>query len=133
MNTRESLIAAIAVAAMAGGSWFGFHRAIAAADEAEKPAATQPAGEGDEAKGTAAVKTAVIRDGAISQTITAFGSVTAQPGSVSVFSVAFECRVRHILVTPGQQIDKDTPLIEVEPSPAAKLQLLEARNAVEAA
>ena len=91
------------------------------------------AGDEDEAKGAAAVKTAVIRFGAITQSITAFGSVTAEPGAVTVFSVPFESRVKHILISAGQQIDKDVALIEVEPSPEAKLALLEARNAVEAA
>jgi RND family efflux transporter MFP subunit len=130
MKFRRTFITTISIAlTIAGASWMG-HRAIAAADD-EKPATTKPAGE-DEAKSTASVKTAVIRSGQISQAITAFGSVTAQPGSVNVFSVQFESRVKHILISAGQQIDKDVPLIEVEPSPEAKLALLEARNAVEA-
>jgi membrane fusion protein (multidrug efflux system) len=132
MKSRRSVIAGVAVASLIAGANCFVIRATAA-DEAEKSTTTKPAGEEDEAKGTASVQTSVIREGEITQSIAAFGSVTAQPGSVTVFSVAFECQVKHILISAGQQIDKDAPLIEVEPSPAAKQQLLEARNAVEVA
>jgi RND family efflux transporter MFP subunit len=127
-------VAAIFVAAC----WLGLHRHLALAADAEdekKPATTAPAPEGgggeEEPKAIAPVTTVPIRAGDISQTITAYGSVTAQPGEIAVFSVQFECRVKHVAVVAGQPIDKGTALIEVEPSPEAKLLLLEARNAVE--
>src|SRR5581483_10024573 len=122
--------------ALAAACWLGLHRhaALAAdADDEKKPATTAPAAEGggseEEPKAVAPVTTVPIRTGDISQTITAYGSVTAQPGEIAVFSVQFECRVKHIAVVAGQPIDKGTALIEVEPSPESKLQLLEARNA----
>ncbi len=98
---------------------------------AEKPADKTAADDKPEAEPVASVKTIAARVGDISQSIVAYGTVTAQPGEVAVSSVPFEARVKHIPVTGGQPVDKGTTLIEVEPSPEARLQLLEARNAVE--
>ena len=84
----------------------------------------------DEAKGTATVTTAPLRAGQVSQVITAYGTVTAEPGAVAVLSVAVECRVVHLRVAGGQSVDAGAAVIEVEPSPDAKLQLVDARNAV---
>jgi len=41
--------------------------------------------------------------------------------------------VRHILVAPGQFVQENDPLTEIEPSPAAQLQMQQAKNASEAA
>src|SRR5207302_8636827 len=62
-----------------------------------------------------------------------YGSVVAQPGKTHSMSVAFETRVRHILVAPGQFVQENDPLTEVELSPAAQLQFQQAKNAAEAA
>jgi RND family efflux transporter MFP subunit len=77
---------------------------------------------------TDTVSTAPIKQGDLSQTIVAYGSVTAQPGEIAVFSVPYECRVSRIDVTAGQPLDKQTPLIEIQPSPNAKLALAEAQS-----
>jgi RND family efflux transporter MFP subunit len=99
-----------------------------------KPAATTaPAAEADEPKGTATVSTVPLRAGQVSDTITAYGSVTAEPGAVAVLSVPVECRVRHLRVSGGQAVDAGAAVVEIEPSPDAKLQLLDARNALESA
>jgi RND family efflux transporter MFP subunit len=82
---------------------------------------------------TATVKTDTLTQGDISQSITAFGSVTAQPGTIAVFSAPYECRVNRILVTAGQPIDKGIDLIDVEPSPGAKLAWQEAQSNLEVA
>jgi membrane fusion protein (multidrug efflux system) len=81
----------------------------------------------------ASVKTAPIRIGEIAETITAYGNVTAQPGEVAIISMPIESRVHHLPVTAGEQVDKDSVLIEVEPSPDSQLQLLEAEHAFDAA
>ncbi|MFN2623373.1 MAG: efflux RND transporter periplasmic adaptor subunit [Chthoniobacterales bacterium] len=69
----------------------------------------------------------------ISEKITAYGSVVAQPGKTHSVSVAFEARVRHILVAPGQFVRPNDPLIEIEPSAAAQLQVQQARSAMQSA
>jgi RND family efflux transporter MFP subunit len=44
-----------------------------------------------------------------------------------------ESRVHHLRVTAGQQVNKDSVLIEVEPSPDSQFQLLEAQHTFDAA
>ena len=70
---------------------------------------------------------------AITEKVIVYGSVVAQPGKTHSVSVAFETRVRHILVAPGQFVQENDPLTEIEPSPTAQLQLQQAKNASEAA
>ncbi len=60
-------------------------------------------------------------------------SVVAQPGKTHSVSIAFETRVRHILVAPGQFVRENDPLIEIELSPGAQVQFQQAKNAAEAA
>ena len=87
----------------------------------------------DEPTPTASVTTTPLHLGQITQTITAYGTIAAEPGSTAIYSVPFECRVKHLLVSVGQKIDDKTALVEIEPSSDAKLQLLEATNALDAA
>jgi RND family efflux transporter MFP subunit len=65
--------------------------------------------------------------------VIAYGSVVAQPGKTHSVSIAFETRVRHILVAPGQFVRENDPLVEIELSPAAQVQFQQAKNAEEAA
>ena len=94
-----------------------------------KPAAEPEA----EAKGTATVTTAPLRAGSVAQTITAYGSVTAEPGAIAVLSVSVECRVVHLRVAGGQAVEAGAAIVDVEPSPDARYQLVDARNAVNGA
>jgi len=79
------------------------------------------------------VEVAKIERKTIAEPVTAYGSVVAQPARLQVVSAAFETRVRHILVAPGQVVQKGEPLVEVDPSAAAELQLRQAVNASDAA
>jgi membrane fusion protein, multidrug efflux system len=81
----------------------------------------------------AQVQVANVQRKAITEKITVYGSVIAQPGKTHSVSVAFETRVQHILVAPGQFVHENDPLTEIEPSPAAQLQFQQAKNAAEAA
>jgi membrane fusion protein, multidrug efflux system len=81
----------------------------------------------------AQVRVAKIERKTITEKITVYGSVIAQPGKTHSVSVAFETRVQHILVAPGQFVHEDDPLTEIAPSPAAQLQFQQAKNAAEAA
>ncbi len=81
----------------------------------------------------ARVEVAAITRKTIAEKLTAYGSVIAQPGKTHSITVGFETRVRHILVAPGQLVHEGDSLVEVEGSPAAQLQLQQAKNAAEIA
>jgi membrane fusion protein, multidrug efflux system len=91
-------------------------------------------GEGEKKSGPIArVQVAKVQRKVISEKTVVYGSVVAQPGKTHSVSVAFETRVRHILVAPGQFVQENDPLTEIEPSPAAQLQVQQAKNASETA
>src|SRR2546430_12233662 len=91
-------------------------------------------GEAEKKSGPIAqVQVAKVQRKVISEKTVVYGSVVAQPGKTHSVSVAFETRVRHILVAPGQFVQENDPLTEVELSPAAQLQFQQAKNAAEAA
>jgi membrane fusion protein, multidrug efflux system len=79
------------------------------------------------------VQVAKVERKTITETVIVYGSVVAQPGKTHSVSVAFETRVRHILVAPGQFVQENDPLVEIELSPAAQVQFQQAKNAAEAA
>jgi RND family efflux transporter MFP subunit len=69
----------------------------------------------------------------ITEKVIVYGSVVAQPGKTHSVSIAFETRVRHVLVAPGQFVKENDPLIEIELSPGTQVQFQQAKNAAEAA
>jgi membrane fusion protein (multidrug efflux system) len=87
----------------------------------------------DDSDAPAPVTTTLIKSGQVSQNITAYGDVTAQPGAIVVISAPLECQVKHLRVTGGQMIDTGAALIEIQPSPDSRLAILDARNALEGA
>ena len=89
--------------------------------------------EGKAAGPIAQVQVAKVERKTITEKVIAYGSVVAQPGKTHSISVAFETRVRHILVAPGQFVQENDPLTEIELSPAAQVQFQQAKNAAEAA
>jgi len=80
---------------------------------------------------TALVEVAAVTRKTIAEKLTVYGSVIAQPGKTHSVTVGFETRVRHVLVAPGQLVHESDPLVEVEGSPAAQLQLRQAQNNAE--
>ncbi len=79
------------------------------------------------------VRVAKLERKTIAEKVIVYGSVVAQPGKTHSVSIAFETRVRHILVAPGQFVQENDPLIEIELSPGAQVQFQQAKNAAEAA
>ncbi len=79
------------------------------------------------------VQIAKLERKTITEKVIVYGSVVAQPGKTHSVSIAFETRVRHILVAPGQFVQENDPLIEIELSPGAQVQFQQAKNAAEAA
>src|SRR5437879_12590306 len=81
----------------------------------------------------AQVQVAKVEQKTITEKVIVYGSVVAQPGKTHSVSIAFETRVRHILVAPGQFVEENDPLIEIELSPGAEVRFQQAKNAAEAA
>jgi membrane fusion protein (multidrug efflux system) len=77
----------------------------------------------------AKVQVTPIKKETIMETITAYGTVVPEPGAVETVSVPYESRIRRIPVTEGQKISKGDILLEVDPSPDAKLQMEQAQRA----
>jgi len=120
MKKRRIFVAAIAVVLIVGGLvWVEQRFGVG---KEEKKAGPVPQ-----------VQVAKVERKTITETVIAYGSVVAQPGKTHSVSIAFETRVRHILVAPGQFVQENDPLIEIEPSSGAQVQFQQAKNAAEAA
>ena len=116
-----------AIVFLAAGYWLG-HRGSGGAREADDHEES-----GDKIEPVAIVETIPLEKSSISETAIAFGTVVAQPGEVLSVSVEYECRVVRLLIASGEQVEKGESLIEIEPSPDAKLQLIEANAEKESA
>jgi membrane fusion protein (multidrug efflux system) len=79
------------------------------------------------------VQVAKVERKTVTENVIVYGSIVAQPGKTHSVSIAFETRVRHILVAPGQFVRENDPLLEIELSPGAQVQFQQAKNAAEAA
>src|SRR5947207_6549057 len=120
MKKKRIIIGAIALLLMIGGLvWIAQRFGIGKEEKTTGPVAQ--------------VQLAQVERKTITEKVIAYGSVVAQPGKTHSVSIAFETRVRHILVAPGQFVPKDDPLVEIELSPGAQVQFQQARNAAEAA
>ena len=101
MKKRQITIVAIAVVLIIGALvWIAQRFGIG---QEEKKAAPVPE-----------VQVAKVERKTITEKIIVYGSVVAQPGKTHTVSIAFETRVRHILVAPGQFVQQNDPLIEIE-------------------
>ncbi len=111
------LILVVIVGAAFGGYWYGRQHASQGGQDTDKAADSgEPA-----VKPIAQVMTAPLQISEITEQITAYGTVVAQPSDVRVFSVPFESRVLTLLVTPGEKVDTGTELVRVESSPDAMM------------
>jgi membrane fusion protein (multidrug efflux system) len=99
---------------------------------APEQAPTQSA-EGGETKPVAQVEIVPIERKSISEKLTAYGSVVAQPGKTHFVAISFESRVRHILISPGQLVKQGDILLEVQGSATSLLQLHQAEITAEEA
>lgn len=74
------------------------------------------------------VKTGTIRLSTIEETITVYGTVIAQLGETEMISVPYESRVGRLLVSAGEQVHANAPLLAIEPSAASRAQLKQAQD-----
>jgi membrane fusion protein (multidrug efflux system) len=84
-----------------------------------------------EVKPTATVQTVKLERAPIAAMVIAYGTVVAQAGELEGISVQYESKVVRLLVSAGEQVEKGRALIEIEPSPDAKLAIRQARTAAE--
>lgn len=77
----------------------------------------------------AMVTVAPLERQTLTETVVAYGTVIPAPGAAQTVNVPFECRVRAVLVTPGQEVVAGEPLLEIEPSPDARELIAQARTA----
>src|SRR5207249_7871727 len=120
MKKKRIIIGAIAVVLIVAGLvWIAQRFGVGKQEKAAGPIAK--------------VQVAKVERKTITEKVVVYGSVVAQPGKTHSVSVAFETRVRHILVAPGQFVQENDPLIEIELSPGAQVQFQQAKNAAEAA
>jgi RND family efflux transporter MFP subunit len=120
MKKTRIVIGAIAALVIVGGlAWIAQRFGIGKEEKKTGPVAQ--------------VQVAKVERKTITEKVIVYGSVVAQPGKTHSVSVAFETRVRHVLVAPGQFVKENDPLIEIELSPGAQVQFQQAKNAAEAA
>ncbi len=117
---KRHLWIAVAVAAVAGlalGYWLR-----GPGGGGEVPGAA-PEGEGSVAR----VETVPLARERIEETLTVYGTVVPAPGKELTVSVPFESRVSRVMAAVGQVIAAGSPLLEIEPSPDAALELAQAQ------
>jgi len=119
MNKKRIIITAVALIVVAALVWIAQRFGVGKEEKVARPVAQ--------------VQIAKVERKTITEKLIAYGSVVAQPGKTHSVSVAFETRVQHILVAPGQFVQENDPLIEIELSPGAQVQFQQAKNAAEAA
>lgn len=111
---KKILITVSALAVVLLGWYFLRPHGAAAGEESAKPAAK--------------VETAVLADQAIAQTVEVFGVVAAAPSGEQVLSAPYDLVVRRVNVSTGATVAAGDVLLEVEPSPDAKLAADSARS-----
>jgi len=129
---KRTLSIGFSIALVAGALAIGYLRFSSnGQSHAEDAASVSKTGSSSEVE--APVKVAPIRQGAVTEEITVYGTVVPAAGAVQTVSVPFESRVRRILVSESQRVSQGDLLLEIEPSADAKLQTDLARNEFESA
>jgi len=102
------IVLIVGIAALGGWYWLAHHGTGEMVEE------TKPA---------ARVEVAPLKRQIIAQTLEAFGVVANAPSGEQVIAAPFDCIVRRIHVSAGLPVAAGDVLIEVDPSPEARLQL----------
>lgn len=107
----------------------GFYAARLTGEASATAPATGPAEE------TPAIPVAVeaVHRGELAETARAFGVVQVRQADMVVISVPFESIVARVHVTAGERVAAGATLVDVDASPDARLQLLQAKQAVASA
>jgi RND family efflux transporter MFP subunit len=113
---RKALMFLLVLGVLAAAVFIFRKSATEANDEAKQPVAR--------------IETLVLKRQAIAQTLGAFGIVAAAPSSDQTIVAAFDCLVRRIIAVPGARVAAGDVLLEIAPTPDAKLQYDAARGAL---
>ena len=88
---------------------------------------------GESAEVVVPVQTVAAIEGTMPRTVAGYGVVVAAPGATAVVSVPFESQVQSVRVSPGESVAAGQPLVDLAPSPDAKLAFTDATAALAAA
>ncbi len=111
---KALLILFIVAGLITAGVWFNSRHAGAAGEEEVSPAAK--------------VETTPLTAQTIARTIEVFGVIAAAPSGEQVVSAPYDCIVRRVEVSAGATVAAGQLLLEVDPSPDAKLAADSARS-----
>jgi len=67
----------------------------------------------------------------ISETLTVYGQVQADPDSVQAISLLHDALITRVAVRPGQRVERGETLLELATSPGAHMEYLKARGAMD--
>ena len=127
---KRTLSIAFGIALVAAALAIGYLR-VSSSEQSHAEDAGSISRAGSSSEVEAPVKVAPIRQGAVTEEITVYGTVVPAAGAVQTVSVPFESRVRRILVSESQRVSQGDLLLEIEPSADAMLQADLARNEFE--
>ncbi len=91
---------------------------------------TSGGGQGDTAEVSALVNVEVVRSAPLTESFVAYGTVVPAPGSVRASTAPFEAIVERLHVSRGQRVARGQMLVDVAPSPDARLLIENAHSAV---
>ena len=83
-----------------------------------------------EAGPVAQVKTTVVRNGAIQETIRVYGYVIPAPGAATTIAVPFESRVLRIMVSEGQEVSGRSPYGDQDRARMTRLKFSQAAESI---
>ena len=110
------LVAFLLVVAIGGGFWIF-----------TKSNAAKPQGEEESSEKATQIQLAAIEKKAITEALSAFGTVVPVAEKMVSLNLPFESVVRHVLVTRGQSFQADDLLIQINASPGVQLQFHQAQ------
>lgn len=76
----------------------------------------------------ARVKTVLIKKGSIEESIDVYGVSVPAAGALQTISVPFESKIKSVMVTDGEKVQKGELILEIGPSPNTTLQLEKTRS-----
>lgn len=79
---------------------------------------------------SALVHVTAVRSESLTEQLIVYGEVVPAPGSVRTFNAPFEAVVGTLYISRGQRVEPGQPMMEVAPSPDAKLLIESARSAL---
>ncbi len=80
----------------------------------------------------ASVRVVPIKEGTVVENLVTYGKVIPSPGRAKILSIPYECQIKAIYVTQGQEVGKGGKILVIGPSPDTFLKLKTAISNYEA-